>query len=182
MALLVNKPTIRLRIAKGKIVQRYFEQSGIGTTLKTDASQQRYFDAVSGRLTAIDFTGMPQQRQLQLILTDGGETYQLSMLLNSRYAFTFLMAVKNIDFGRPVKLMPWWRQFETGGKSALFIKQNNQSLKQYCFDSAATPLPPLQYQTVNGQTTIDNRLQLEFLERMVETDIRPLLKAVRPVL
>lgn len=122
--------------------------------------------------------------EFHVILFDeaDGSIHQLQMRFNSGYARAFLRIMKNIDFTTDVVLVPDYKKAE--GKefadTGMIIRQGESALKWYYTKDDPKDLPPMvkvRAKTARGFEDVwDNTEQMEFLLKVVYTEIKPLLK------
>ena len=116
--------------------------------LKNDDGQytktiiERRDDWVEGVVKDIRFKDTDYGENLEILLTDGQDDFCLQMGMNSKYAYSFLMKAKNIDFTIPVKFIPWKFKDEFGRNgTTLLLDQRGEKVDIYFKGEARAELP-----------------------------------------
>jgi len=116
-------------------------------------------------------------KKLCLVLSDGTETFQLQMKLNSGYGRAFCKIIKNADLTKPLRLQPAYSEDNDKKSTSMFIDQNGNNLKWYYKNSELRDLPPMEQITFKGETVWDDSKQQLFFINMLLNEIRPQLDA-----
>jgi hypothetical protein len=186
MALGNNNSAIYLSISDGKIVRRFKEKTKDsvervltkGVNAGKTVHEEKYA-FVEGLITNIEAKDSPQYGKNWIVtIQDETETYLLQMDYSSGYSSAFLKALPNVDINSKVKLSPKMTLEGDKKKATLFINQHGEAAKWAFTKDNPNGLPPMTKQKVKGKEVWDDSDMMEFLERMVNTEILPKLKSV----
>lgn len=184
MGLGSSTPKTYLSVSDGKIVKRV-EEGTPGAVSRTTKSgkvlHELKFSYVSGILTDIrirenEFNGN-LLKSWALTLVDGGEQYQLEIHYDSSWASTMLNALANpvIDFSKPLTFSPWQKQKPDGKYTrCLYVNQGEGKDNSIPWMNP-NGLPPMVEVMLNGKKQWDSYERMQFLENMVQTEVRPKL-------
>ncbi len=173
-----------LSVSDGKVVQRVKEGTPGSHSRATKSGKvvhELRYAYVSGILTGIsirkgDVAGQ-EIKEWVFDLTDGQDSYSLQIMYDSRYATSLLYALANpeVDFNQPVTITPWMKMVNDKKKTSCYLKQGDKSIDWYFTKDVPNGLPDLSKVTFKGQETWDNYDRMQFLEKFVETKLKPLL-------
>ncbi len=170
---------IYLSISAGKICRRVHQptENSISRTNKNGVIvHEEYYDRISGTIKDIRTRNhIEYGRFWEVCMEDKGTLYLLQFKYSSGYASSFLKAIKNADLCKPLTLIPYSKEENGRTKTTLFINQNGQVLKHYYTKVNPNGMPTFRKVKVKGIDQWDDSDTMEFLERMVDTDIKPLL-------
>lgn len=159
-----------LGIREGKIAHR----KGDSTT--------DYYDHIRGYITDVYIKEDGKfGRELHIVIRDGQDLYVLQMRLESGYARSFLRIIKNAALADPVTIIPTYKLTEDSQQAGMIVTQNGAALKWYYTRNNPNGLPELEPCKVRDPKTgklidgWDNTRQMDFLIRMLHTEIRPVL-------
>lgn len=189
MALGNNNSAIYLTIADGKIVRRFKD--------KTSNSKERvlqrgpnagkivheeHYDFVQGIIKDIQVKDSKDYgKNWNVVIEDEGETYILQMDYSGGYSSAFLKMLPNVDLESHVKISPKITIDGEKKKASLFIMQHGEAVKWYYTKDNPNGLPELEQKKVKGKVVYDDSDIMEFLEKMVNTEILPKLKNFKEV-
>lgn len=167
-----------LSISAGKIC-RCVPQATLNSISRTNKKSVlvhgEYYDCISSIIRDIrtkshegygDFWG--------LCVGDGERLYILRFKYSSGYANGFLRAIKNANLLGRLTLIPHGKEENGKTKNTLFITRFGKALKHY-YTKENAGVPPLKQIKMRGIVRWDGTDTMEFLERMVQTGIKPLL-------
>lgn len=179
MGLETNNRAIYLSIGEGKITRRVNEPTGKSkqrTTKEGRVVNEEIYDAISGHLIDIKVTTHEKYGKFWAIyLKDGEDVFCLQTNYSGSYASAFLKALPNADLTERVKLIPYMKIVDGKEKPTLFISQGGHALKHFYTKEEPKGLPQMVQRKVKGQMVWDDTDMLEFLEKMVMTEIVPKL-------
>lgn len=179
MGAIQESNAIFLTISNGKICRRVSKPS--------DKSQERvnkngvtvheeYYKGWKGLITDIQVREHKEFGKFwNVTLTDEDGDAVLQMNYSSGYSAAFLKILPNIDLSSDVVITPNLKIEGDKKKTSLFITQHGTPLKHYYTKDNPNGLPPLSKIKVKGKDTWDDTDLMEFLEKMVMTEIRPRL-------
>lgn len=164
-----------LSIADGKIVRNHKEAKAgvtVSRTTKTGKTvHEEKFDSITGRIVGLKTHENDYGKQWHLTMTDGEDSYIVTMPYSSRYSTSFLKALPNIDLTKDVKLMPWSmtdKQDASKKITGITMWQNdgNGFVKIAPAFTKEEPngLPQMKQVKVKGVMTWDDSDMMEFLE------------------
>lgn len=178
-----------LSVSDGKIVQRCTEHTpGAIARVKKDNTTvyELRFGYIEGLLTSIstketEWNGAKIKSWI-LGIHDNGQDYQLEVKFDSSYATSMFKAFGNpaIDFTQPIKFGPYMKVVNDKKKTSIYISQNGENIEWYYTKENPNGMPEMKQVIVKGQPVWDNFDQMQFIEQMVETKVKPQLKAVTP--
>lgn len=135
-----------------------------------------HHDSFEAKLVDIRTKDSPYGKNWEFDFQDGGEIYTLQLSFSNSYATAFLKILPNIDLTKPMKLQPSAKKDADGKtKSSLFVSQDGVTLKHAYTKDNPNGLPNMEQIMVKGVPTWDDTKRLEFLQAMVEKDIKPKL-------
>lgn len=174
-----------LSISNGKICKQVMQPTAKSITRVNKNEKtvhEEFYSAVSGRIVDISTKEHKDFGKFWLvkIQDDDGETAVLQFNYSSGYANSFLKALPNVDFSQPVKLSPKLEEKDGKKKTTLFLNQNDTPIKWAFTKEEPNGLPALKQVKVKGKITWDDSDVMEFLERMVNEDIKPQLSMSVP--
>lgn len=141
------------------------------------------YDELQGRLTDIGFDLVEFEKDsgkkvktLFVVLTDEDGSYKLSFVFDSIATTGFLKFLKSTNLNEDIIIVPNLREENGVKKRSIFVKQAGKFMKSYYSKDHPNGLPELKKTKFKGETKWDNGDQLEFLENVVLTDLKPSLK------
>lgn len=179
MALIDSSNAIYLSIGEGKITRRVKEPTGRsrerinknGVTV-----HEEHYPAVEGIITDISVKDGDYGKQWIVKLEDDGDEYQLQMPYSSGYSASFLKALPNVDLSKKVRLTPKLTIEGDKKRTTLFIKQEGKAVKWAFTKENPQGIPQLRQIKVKGVTQWDDTDVMEFLENVVQEQIKTKLK------
>ena len=137
---------------------------------------EEFMDGLSGRITEIKTKDHPDYGKFWLItLTDGDWSGVLQIKYSSGYASAFLKMILNVDLSKDVTIVPKMTIDGDKKKASLFIMQEGIPLKHFYTKDNPNGLPQMKKIKVKGKETWDDTEMMEFLEKMVFTEVVPKL-------
>jgi hypothetical protein len=137
---------------------------------------EEFMDGLSGRITEIKTKDHPDYGKFWLItLTDGDWSGVLQIKYSSGYASAFLKMLPNVDLSKDVTIVPKMTIDGDKKKASLFIMQEGVPLKHFYTKDNPNGLPQMKKIKVKGKETWDDTDMMEFLEKMVFTEVVPKL-------
>jgi hypothetical protein len=183
MGLENNSNAIYLTISNGKVcrqVQSKTDKSIERTNKNGKLVNEEFYDRISGTLTDIkvrqvEIAGQ-QLKFWELKIEDEGKLYQLQFQYSSGYANGFLKSIQNADLSKRMSLIPFCKEEDGKKKTTLFINQGDGTLKHFYTKDNPNGLPQLVKTKFKGKYVWDDTDMMNFLEEMINTKIKPLLK------
>ena|SRR6185312_1220638 len=179
MALEKNNNAVHLSIGDGKITKRVKQQTDISQsrTLKNgNVIHEEIYDGVSGIITGIKTHEHPSFGKFwNVTIQDGEEIYTLQMNYSGGYASAFLKTLPNVDLTKRVRFSPSMKIEGDKKKVTLFLNQGGKALKHFYTKENPNGLPQMVQIKVKGKMQWDDSSMMDFLEKMVMTDIVPKL-------
>jgi hypothetical protein len=137
---------------------------------------EEYYKGWKGRITAIAVRDHPEFGKFwNITLTDQDGDAILQMQYSSGYSGAFLKTLPNIDLNSEVIITPSMKIEGAKKKTTVFVTQHGVPLKHYYNRDNPNGLPELKQIKVKGKPTWDDSEMMEFLEKMVMTEIVPKL-------
>lgn len=142
------------------------------------------FDEIEGQITSLyykdeEYEGTPQ-RKLIIILSDGDETYQLSLNTESNNYSALVSFLPNVDITKTLTLHPKSDVSNRDGKevtrNSILVSQNGKFAKSYFTKENTHGLPSWEIATVGKKKVTDKTAYLEFLEDFVTNKLANKLK------
>lgn len=176
---------IFLTIANGKISRK--------VTQPTDKSVERvnkqgktvheeFYRGWAGLITDIRVKDHPEYGKFwNVTLSDKDGDAVLQMNYSSGYSAAFLKTLPNVDLNSEVTITPKLTIEGDKKKTSLFVTQHGEALKWAYTKEHPNGLPELEQKKVKGKMVYDDSEIMEFLERMVNTQILPQLKGFKAV-
>lgn len=181
---------IYLSISDGKIAQRCDEneQGAIKCSNKEGTSTwyEKRYGNVSGYIKDVT-KRLPDNPkfgpQLQILIEDEGELFQLQMPWSSRYSNGFFKCMPNIDVSRKIEFNPWMKVVDNAKKTALYLKHygDQDSIPWAWTKDDPKDLPPMVKIKVKGVETWDDSDQQEYFENYLNNVFKPRLQKVERV-
>lgn len=170
-------------ISNGKIV-RQFQSKTARSVERTNKNgkqvHEEFYDYLDGIITGITTKDHTDYGKFWVItLKDGEQDQILQFNYSSGYANGFLKALPNVDLTSKVKLSPSAKTEDGKTKTTLFINQHGKAIKWFYTKETPNGIPELRQQKVKGKIVWDDSDIMEFLEKMVKTDIQPLLGSTK---
>ena len=170
-----------LSISNGKLCMQKkdpTEKSKERVNKKGNTVHEEFYDHLSGYITAITTKENEYGRFWMVTIKDGDDQFILQMNYSSGYSSAFLKMLPNVDFTRPVTIIPNMKKEGDKTKTTIFISQNGKPLKHFYTKDNQNGLPQLEQKKVKGKVTWDDSEMMEFLENMVKKEIIPQLGVV----
>lgn len=137
---------------------------------------EEYYKGWKGRITAIEVREHKDYGKFwNITLTDSEGDAILQMQYSSGYSAAFLKILPNVDLNSDVIITPNMKIDGDKKKATVFITQHGVPLKHYYTRDNPNGLPELKQIKVKGKITWDDSDMAEFLENMVNTEIKPKL-------
>jgi hypothetical protein len=137
---------------------------------------EEFSDGLSGRIIDIKTKDHPDYGKFWLItLKDGNWSGVVQIKYSSGYASAFLKMLPNIDLSKDVTIVPKMTIDGDKKKASLFIMQDGIPLKHFYTKDNNNGLPQMKKIKVKGKETWDDTEMMEFLEKMVFTEVVPQL-------
>jgi len=137
---------------------------------------EEFMDGLSGRITEIKTKDHPDYGKFWLItLTDGDWSGVVQIKYSSGYASAFLKLLPNVNLSKDVTIQPKMVVDGDKKKASLFIMQEGIPLKHFYTKDNPNGLPKMKQLKVKGVMTWDDTEMMEFLEKMVFTEVVPKL-------
>lgn len=176
MAVGNSSNAIYYSIADGKICRQFKEatansKSRVNKNAKT--VHEEFYDYVDGLITEINTKENDFGKFWMITLMDGDQTQILQMNYSSGYSNAFLKCLPNVDLKAKVKIIPSQKQEGDKKKTSIFITQHGKPVKWFFTKDNPNGLPQLQQIKVKGKITWDDSDCMEFLEKMVNEQIKP---------
>lgn len=188
MALGSSSNKIFLKVADGIIVQTLkvpTEKTDTRTTKEGKVVHELKFGYVEGIITDIrikqnEFNG-ETIKSWALTIYDVGDTYQLEVGVKGGYGNSLIKSLANpaVDFTQPIKLTPWMKVVNEKKKTAIYVSQGDKQIDWYFTKETPNGLPDATTVKFHGKDVWDFYEQMQFLEKYVETKIKPQLKPVQ---
>lgn len=141
------------------------------------------FDTLSGYIQEIktrDVTFNDKSMKFWAVtITDHGSTYILSMPYSSRYSSSFLKRLPNLDLKAEVTIH--CAHFADDDRTVLWLTQEGVKVEQAYTKEDPNGLPEMKQVKVKGELVWDDSEMMDYLEAMVEKDIKPKLAELNQV-
>lgn len=185
MGAILDNNAIFLTIANGKISRKVKQPTDTSVTRvnkQGNTVHEEFYKAWKGRITDVRVKDHPDYGKFwNVTLTDEDGDAVLQMNYSSGYSAAFLKTLPNVDLDSEVTITPNLKIEGDKKKTSLFITQHGEALKWAYTKDNPNGLPDLRQIKVKGKITWDDSDVMEFLERMVNTQILPKLKAFKSV-
>lgn len=179
MGAIIENNAIFLNISNGKICKRVLKPTPTSIERVNKNGQtvfEEHYKAWKGRITDISVREHKEYGKFwNITLTDEAGDAILSMNYSSGYSNAFLKTLPNVDLNSDVIITPNLKIEGDKKKTTVFITQHGQPTKWFYTKDNPNGLPELKSIKVKGKLTYDDSDILEFLEKMVMTEIRPKL-------
>jgi hypothetical protein len=176
---------IFLTIANGKISRKVAQPTEISNERVNKTGKtvhEEFYKGWKGRITDIRVKDHPDYGKFwNVTLTDETGDAVLQMNYSSGYSAAFLKMLPNVDLDSDVTITPKLTIEGDKKKASLFLTQHGDPIKWYYTKDNPNGLPALKQIKVKGKVTWDDSDMMEFLERMVNTEILPKLKSFKAV-
>lgn len=167
-----------LTISEGRIAKRVSEDEprAIRCTNKEGSRTwfERRYPSITGMITDVRIKNTQWGDDLCVTIEDG-ESFELQMKLDSKYAKGFLLCMPSIDLSRPVTFTPWMKEVSQDGK---MIKKTNLYLSHgpndedriewYWTREEPKGLPDLNMVKLKGKDVFDDTERMDFLKAHLE--------------
>lgn len=179
MAVGTNSNAVYYSISDGKICRQFKEptantKSRINKNGKTVFEE--HYDYIDGLISEINIKESDFGKFWMITLSDGEQSQILQMNYSSGYANAFLKCLPNVDLTQKVKIIPSQKMEGDKKKTSLFITQHGQPVKWYYTKDNPHGIPELKKIRVKGKDQWDDSDIMEFLEKMVNEQIKPKLQ------
>jgi hypothetical protein len=179
MGAVMQSNAIFLTISNGQICKKVLQPTAISKERmnKNGATvHEEYYKGWKGQITAIAIREHQEYGKFwNITLTDNEGDAVLQMKYSSGYAGAFLKILPNIDLSGDVVITPKLTIEGQKKKTSLFVTQHGQPVKWFYTKDNPNGLPQLQKRKLKGQDVWDDTDMMEFLEKMVNTEIIPKL-------
>lgn len=179
MGAIQESNAIFLTISNGKICRKVMKPTdkSIERINKNGVTvNEEYYKGWKGRITDIQVREHKEFGKFwNITLSDEDGDAILQMNYSSGYSAAFLKILPNIDLSSDVVITPNLKIEGDKKKTSLFITQHGVPLKHYFTKDNPNGIPQLRKIKVKGKDTWDDTEIMEFLEKMVVTEIRPKL-------
>lgn len=189
MPFIENQTRIYVSIVDGMFAVRSSESDtkAVKRELKTGHTiWERRYKSLEGRLKEIsfkinDYMGKKWE-DLNLLVFDGSDHYQISMPFPGKYSNSFLRVVKNIPLDSNIILNPWTKMVGDKTKAALFINipGTKESVPWYYTKEDPKGMPELVQYTIPGSDEIkySDVNRNNFLRHVINEEIAPRLREI----
>lgn len=176
---------IFLTIANGKISRKVMQptDTSIERVNKTGKTvHEEFYKGWKGRITDVRVKDHPDYGKFwNVTLADESGEAVLQMNYSSGYSSAFLKTLPNVDLDSDVTITPKLTIEGDKKKTSVFITQHGTPLKWAFTKDNPNGLPDLKQIKVKGKITWDDSDVMEFLEKVVNTQILPKLKSFKKV-
>ena len=137
---------------------------------------EEFCNGLSGRITDIKIKDTTDYgRFWRITLQDGEWSGVIEMKYSGGYASAFLKILPKVDGSKDVTIVPKMTLEGEKKKASLFIMQDDKPLKHFYTKDNQNGLPKMKQLKVKGVMTWDDTEMMEFLEKMVFTEVVPKL-------
>lgn len=180
MGAIQQSNAIFLTISNGQIcrrVQNKTKDSKERVNKNGVTVHEEYYKGWKGRITAIEVREHKDYGKFwNVTLSDSDGDAILQMQYSSGYSAAFLKILPNVDLNSDVIITPNMKIDGDKKKATIFITQHGVPLKHYYTRDNPNGLPELKQIKVKGKITWDDSDMAEFLEKMVNEQIKPKLQ------
>jgi hypothetical protein len=179
MGAVMQSNAIFLTISNGQICKKVQKPTSIskervnknGVTV-----HEEYYKGWKGLITAIEVREHKEYGKFwNVTLTDDQGDAILQMNYSSGYSNAFLRTLPNIDLKSDIIITPSLKIEGDKKKTSVFITQHGNPLKWHYTVNNPNGCPELKKIKVKGKDQWDDSDIMEFLEKMVNTEIKPKL-------
>lgn len=178
MPLNQSEPKTYLNVNGGKVTVRCTENTPGAIKRQTSQGDTVYelqYTDVTGYLVNIGTREGKYGKEWVLAIDDGIEIFQMSLPYSSGNANGLLFALPNINFSKPIKFVPWYKEVmgddnKMKKKSCLYLHQDDQTVPWYYSKDEPNGLPPLVKVVFKGQEQWDDTERMIFLDKMVRDE------------
>ena len=166
-------------ISNGKICRQFTspdDETKERTNMNGKVVHEKFYDFIDGQIVDITTKESDYGKSWIVTLIDEGGSYQLQMPYSSGYASAFLKTLPNVDLSKPVKLIPKLEIVNDKKKTTLFVTQGGSPVKWFYTKEHPNDMPTLVKKRVKGKDVWDDSDMMEFLDEMVENEIKPKLR------
>jgi len=167
-----------ITILGGKFCQRVTEgtEGALKRTNKIgNVVFEKFYDNFTGKLVDITTRDGDYGKSWNFMFQDKGEVYTLQLSYSNSFSTAFLKMLPNVDLTKEMKVSPKTQEVDGKRKSSLFINQDGKALKHAYTRDNPNGMPDMKQTKVKGVVVWDDTERLEWLEKMVEKDIKPKL-------
>lgn len=184
MAVGNSSNAIYYSIADGKIC-RQFKEATANSKNRVNKNgrtvHEEFYDYIDGLIVDITTKENDFGKFWMITLADGDQNQILQMNYSSGYSNAFLKCLPNVDLKSKVKIIPSQKQEGDKKKTSIFITQHGQPVKWFFTKDNPNGLPPLEQKKVKGKMQWDDSECMEFLENMINTQIKPNLPKAKGI-
>lgn len=179
MGAIQESNAIFLTISNGKICKKVPKKTAISAERVNKNGvtvQEEFYKGWKGLITTIAVREHKDFGKFwNVTLTDDQGDAILQMNYSSGYANAFLKTLPNIDLNSDVVITPNLKMEGDKKKTTLFITQHGVPIKWAFTKDNPNGIPELKQVKLKGKLTWDDSDLMEFLEKMVMTEIVPKL-------
>lgn len=135
---------------------------------------QLEYKAIKGMITGMYYNKHEQYGESLNVIID--DEYALQLKVGSRYYYSFVKTLPNLDFAQPVTFNPWRKEKPDGKISAaLYLNQGGgkDSVKWYFTQETPNGMPEMKKVTFKGEEKWDDTDMQVFCKKFVEEKILP---------
>lgn len=170
---------IYLTISNGQLTRRFnspTKTSKERVNKKGTTVHEEFYKGWKGRITGIAVQEHKEFGKFwNVTITDEQGDAIIQMNYSSGYSAAFLKTLPNINLDSDVVFSPSMKIEGDKKKATVFISQHGKPVKWFYTKDDPNGLPELQKVKVKGKVTWDDSDIMEFLEKMVMTEIVPKL-------
>lgn len=185
MGAILDNNAIFLTIANGKITRKVKQPTDTSVqrvNKQGNTVHEEIYKAWKGKITDVKVKDHPEYGKFwNVTLTDEDGDAVLQMNYSSGYSSAFLKTLPNVDLDSEVIITPNLKIEGDKKKTSLFVTQHGEALKWAFTKDNPNGLPELKQIKVKGKITWDDSDVMEFLEKVVNTQILPQLKSFKKV-
>lgn len=176
MGAIQQSNAIFLTISNGQIcrrVQNKTKDSKERVNKNGVTVHEEYYKGWKGRITAIEVREHKDYGKFwNITLSDSDGDAILQMQYSSGYSSAFLKTLPNVDLNSDVIITPNMKIEGDKKKATVFVTQHGVALKHFYNRDNPNGLPELKKIKVKGKETWDDSDMAEFLEKMVNEQIK----------
>jgi hypothetical protein len=149
-----------------------------------DKTHENPYDQLEGQVVNLsykdeNFNGQ-DVKKFQILVFDGDDKYMLSFPVESPAYSSFISFAKNVDLSEPITLHCLGKEVEDksgkkGIRTSILISQNEKFAKAFYTKDHKNGLPDFKKLKISGKEVWDKTDYLDFLENVVENELKPQL-------
>ena len=173
-----------ITILGGKLCQRVPEgtEGAVKRTNKIgNVVFEKFYDNFTGKLVDIYVKDGTYGKTWNFVFQDTADTYTLQLSYSNSFSTAFLKMLPNIDLTKEMKVSPSSKEVDGKNKNSLFINQDGKALKHAFTRDNPNGMPDIEQTKIKGVMVWDDTKRLEWLEKMVNKDIKPKLPGVAEI-